>query len=118
MPSSKLNQDTAPLLERLNAFALRQHVRLHVPGHKGLGWNQETALVRMIHESQAIDFTEISGLDDLHDPNGVIQEAESLAAQCFGADRSFFLVNGSTVGNTAMILAVCEPGDVLIVQRN
>lgn len=57
--------------------------------------------------------------DDLHDPGGVIDEAQRLAAETFGAERTFFLVNGSTVGNLAMVLAAChKPGELIIVQRN
>jgi arginine/lysine/ornithine decarboxylase len=63
--------------------------------------------------------TEITGTDDLHHPEGVIQEAQELAADCFGAEESFFLVGGSTSGNLALILTVCpEPGMLLILQRN
>ena len=51
-------------------------------------------------------------------PTSVILEAQQLAADCFGAEKSFFLVNGSTVGNLAMILAVCAKDEILIVQRN
>src|SRR5690606_3453016 len=47
-----------------------------------------------------------------------IQEAQELLAEAYGADRSFFLVNGSTSGNLAMIHAVCKEGDRVLVQRN
>lgn len=65
-----------------------------------------------------IDQTEIDGLDDLHNPEGAIAEAQRLTAQLYGADQSYFLVNGSTSGNLAMIMAVCKKGDPIIVQRN
>ena len=64
------------------------------------------------------DLTELAGLDDLHEPNGVIEEAQQLLTNLYGSDRSFFLVNGSTVGNLAMIYATCGVGDTVIVQRN
>lgn len=57
-------------------------------------------------------------MDDLHQPEGVIQEAEELAADYFQVERTFFLVNGTTSGNLAMILAACSPGDEILVQRN
>ena len=66
----------------------------------------------------SIDYTEITGLDDLHQPEGVIGQAQRLAADCFGATHSFFLIGGSTVGNLAMMTAICEPGDLILVQRN
>ena len=64
------------------------------------------------------DFTELEGLDDLHEPNGVIEEAEQKLPILYGSDKSFFLVNGSTVGNLAMVYATCSAGETVIVQRN
>lgn len=72
----------------------------HTPGHKGAD-----ALVRDILVPQ-YDLTELPGLDMLHNPTGVIAEAQRSAARSFGADASFFLVNGATAGNQAMLLAV------------
>ncbi|MGO4532593.1 aminotransferase class I/II-fold pyridoxal phosphate-dependent enzyme [Paenibacillus sp. 2TAF8] len=66
-----------------------------------------------------MDVTEITGMDDLHHPEGVIKEAQELAADCFGAEESFFLVGGSTAGNLSLLLAICdEPGSIVLVQRN
>lgn len=66
-----------------------------------------------------MDVTEITGTDDLHHPEGVILEAQQLAADCYGAEESFFLVGGSTVGNLSLLLTICnEPGSVVLVQRN
>ncbi|GBG08436.1 hypothetical protein PAT3040_03017 [Paenibacillus agaridevorans] len=65
-----------------------------------------------------IDVTELSSTDDLHHPEAAIQEAQILAAQSFHAEKTFFLIGGSTSGNLAMLLAVCDPGDLVIVQRN
>lgn len=105
-----------PLLEALLRHSRFQHTGLHVPGHKsGKGLLPEADIFR---ELMRIDLTEITGLDDLHHPEGIIREAQQLAAHCFGSDETYFLVNGSTVGNLAAILSLCEPGDVLLVQRN
>ncbi|WP_413373865.1 aminotransferase class I/II-fold pyridoxal phosphate-dependent enzyme [Paenibacillus taichungensis] len=70
-------------------------------------------------EMMRMDVTEISGTDDLHHPEGVILEAQQLAADCFGAEESFFLVGGSTSGNLSLLLTVCnEPNSLVLVQRN
>ncbi|SEP29276.1 Arginine/lysine/ornithine decarboxylase [Paenibacillus sp. OK076] len=70
-------------------------------------------------EMMQLDVTEISGTDDLHHPEGVILEAQQLAADCFGAEESFFLVGGSTAGNLSLLLTVCnEPNSLVLVQRN
>lgn len=38
------------------------------------------------------------GLDNLASPTGPIAESQNLAAQAFGADQTWYLVNGTTVG--------------------
>jgi arginine/lysine/ornithine decarboxylase len=63
------------------------------------------------------DLPELPGLDNLQMPKGVIAEAEALAAKTFGAQQTWFLVNGSTVGVLASILATCDPGDKLLLPR-
>ncbi|MBA9087590.1 arginine/lysine/ornithine decarboxylase [Fontibacillus solani] len=110
----------APLFEALRQYKARKDASFHVPGHKDgqaypcMKQNDDTLTGVM-----EIDTTEITGTDDLHHPEGVIREAQELAADLFGAEETFFLVGGSTAGNLALILSVCTtPGDVLLVQRN
>ena len=104
-----------PLVDALIHFQQQQPISFHVPGHKN---GQLSALPEAIKSAMAYDVTELSGLDDLHYPEEVIGEAQQLLAEAYGADESFFLVNGSTSGNLAMILAACEEGDAVLVQRN
>ncbi|MFE5324495.1 aminotransferase class I/II-fold pyridoxal phosphate-dependent enzyme [Paenibacillus sp. NPDC056579] len=112
-----MDKFSAPLFERLVEHAQGRHVSLHVPGHKSGQGLDEAA--RPYYESiMQLDLTEISGLDDLHHPEEAILEAQQLAAACFGAEETFFLINGSTVGNLAMIMSVCRRGDLLLVQRD
>lgn len=107
----------APLYEALLRHAKARPSSFHVPGHKhGAGFDEEER--EWFGRLPELDLTELSGLDDLHRPEEAIREAQELAADCFGAARTFFLVGGSTVGNLAMILAACERGDLLLVQRN
>ncbi|WP_248929121.1 aminotransferase class I/II-fold pyridoxal phosphate-dependent enzyme [Paenibacillus hamazuiensis] len=112
-----MNDDKAPLYEKLLEHADRRSISFHVPGHKS---GQGILPQALSHYGQIakIDLTEITGLDDLHHPEEVIREAQLLAARCFGAEETFFLVNGSTTGNLAMILTVCGKDDILLVQRN
>ena len=59
-----------------------------------------------------------AGLDYLASPNSVIQQAQQLAATSFGADQTWFLVNGTSVGIHAAVMATCGPGDCLVLARN
>ncbi|MFD1988739.1 aminotransferase class I/II-fold pyridoxal phosphate-dependent enzyme [Paenibacillus nicotianae] len=120
---STTKQCKAPLYDALSQYASSPQKSFHVPGHKnGMIYTdvlQQMAGLELFYPVLQWDVTEISGTDDLHHPEGVIQEAQQLAAQCFGAEESHFLVGGSTVGNLALILTVCShPGDIIIVQRN
>ena len=65
-----------------------------------------------------IDITEIDGFDNLHHAEGLIREAEERAAELYGADRSYYLVNGSTCGLLAAICAAARRGDKVLAARN
>ncbi len=112
-----MSQHRAPLYEALAAHRDSGALSFHVPGHKSeaQGYAEAESAYRQI---LLLDRTEIAGLDDLHHPEEAIKEAQTFAAACFGADETFFLVNGSTAGNLAMILATCRRGDLLLIQRD
>lgn len=104
----------APLYNALKEYYTKGAVPFHMPGHKlGRGLPGEFA-----GNLAALDVTEIPGTDNLHHATGVIRQAQELAAEAFGSDRTYFLVNGSTCGIYAMISAMCRPGDTLIVARD
>jgi len=108
------SHDSSPLFNAVASYCKDKHIAFHMPGHKmGKG------LPGFFKEKLAFfDLTEIPGMDNLHCPEGVIMDAQAYAARVFGAERTFFLVNGSTAGIHASIMAVCNPGDKLIVQRD
>lgn len=84
-----------------------------MPGHKyGRGANLENVPLHVL------DATEATGLDNLYEAEGIIKEAMKLMARFYGAEDTLFITNGSTGGILASILAVCKPGDKLIVARN
>lgn len=104
-----------PLIEALTKFKEANPISFHVPGHKG---GILSGLPTELRMALQYDFTELEGLDDLHEPSGVIEEAQQKLSLLYGSDQSFFLVNGSTVGNLAMVYAACRAGETVIVQRN
>jgi arginine decarboxylase len=115
MPS---NSERAPIYEMLENHAGLPIHAYHVPGHKQRSdWRYGDADYRY-GPLLRLDLTELPDTDDLHHPSGAIAEAQRLAAECYGAEETRFLVGGSTAGNLAMILGVCNPDDVLLVQRN
>lgn len=108
-------QKKKPIVEGLERFRQQQNISFHVPGHKH---GEFSRLPQAFKDVMRYDVTELTGMDDLHYPEGMILEAENLLAETYGATKSFFLVGGSTVGNLAMIYATCKRGDTIIVQRN
>lgn len=114
----KPEQLKAPLLEALLAHAALPVLGFHMPGHgQGRGLPPEFASLGGPGVF-ALDVTELPNLDDLHRPTGIIAGAMRLAAQAWGADYSFFLVNGTTCGLQALLLATCTEKDVLVLPRN
>jgi arginine decarboxylase len=94
------------------------HAPFYTPGHKqGRGVSEELRGLFGIPVLQA-DLPELPGLDNLAAAQGVIQAAQRLAAEAFGADRTWFLVNGSTSGVIAALVATCQPGDKIVLPRN
>lgn len=104
-----------PLVKRLNEFQHEKPVSFHVPGHK---YGALSGLPSAMRSALAFDVTELNGLDDLHQPEEVIKEAQDKLSRLYKTAASYFLVNGSTVGNLAMIYATCSAGDTVVVQRN
>ncbi|NER79371.1 MAG: aminotransferase class V-fold PLP-dependent enzyme, partial [Leptolyngbya sp. SIO1D8] len=107
-----------PLLSALTQAATRDHAAFYAPGHKR-GQGISPLLSRLLGPQVfPADLPELPELDNLFAPEGPIQQAQQLAAIAFGADETFFLANGSTCGIEAAMLAVCSPGDKVLVPRN
>lgn len=110
--------DDMPILKSIKDYADSKALPLHMPGHKRGSIYQKLGLNFLLDNILEMDTTEVPGVDNLHCPEGAVLKAQNLAARSFGADRSFFLVNGTTSGIYAMIMASTNPGDKIIIPRN
>ncbi|MCQ2736266.1 MAG: aminotransferase class I/II-fold pyridoxal phosphate-dependent enzyme [bacterium] len=111
-------QRSTPYFDALERYVDDGTIPFHVPGHQQ-GRGTPEAFRNFIKEKGlAADITQVLGLDDIHQPVDVCLHAHELAAQAYGSDMTFFLVNGSSSGNHVMLLSVCNPGDKIIVPRN
>ncbi|MDF2627719.1 MAG: arginine/lysine/ornithine decarboxylase [Symbiobacteriaceae bacterium] len=111
-------QYQTPLFTGLLAHASRNPVQFHIPGHKK-GTGMATEFRKFIGENAlSIDLINIAPLDDLHNPHGIIREAQEIAAEAFGADYTYFSVQGTSGAITTMVMSVCGPGDKILVPRN
>lgn len=113
-----LDHSRTPLFDALLRHKDRNPVQFHIPGHKkGAGMDPEFRSF-VGQNVLDIDLINIAPLDDLHQPISVILEAQRLAADAFGADATFFSVQGTSTAIMAMILSVCGHGDKIVVPRN
>jgi len=116
--SSENEQRQAPYLDAIAAYAARDPARLHIPGHKG-GPGADPQLVEVIgaaalrHDIPALTW----GIDIGSTPTP-FEQAQRLAAQAWGAARTWFLVNGASQGNLTTGLALAQYGDGVVLQRN
>jgi arginine decarboxylase len=115
---ARLDQSQTPFLDSLLVEKQRWQTSFHMPGHKGTLPPAPKLVEYWGGDIHAADLVEINGIIDyLHAPKGALLEAQRLAADAHGADHTFFLINGSTVGNITSIMATCFDGDRVIMPR-
>jgi arginine decarboxylase len=112
------DQDATPYLDALVAYAQREPGRFHIPGHKGSPAAAPRLAEALGERALALDIPAlIEGIDVGGDPTP-FELAQRLAAQAWGARRSWFLINGASQGNHAACLALRHAGHPVVVQRN
>lgn len=102
-----------PIIEGLKDYLKENNIRFHMPGHKG-----KESLIEWNKLIPQIDVTEVSGTDNLHQPETIILESQRLASKTFGSKETFYSINGTTGGIYAAIASVTKPNDKVLVQRN
>lgn len=102
-----------PIYTALKQYARDNKLRLHMPGHIGRGMPAPE-----LQDISQLDVTEVPGLDDLHLSREIIEQSRVLLANAYGAQESYFLVNGATSGLHALFLALTSEGEKVLVPRN
>lgn len=102
-----------PILDGLKKLKRDNNISFHTPGHKG-----KNTLINWGDYIPYIDTTEIFGMDNFHDPKGIIKKSQDLAAKAFGAKETLYSINGTTGGIYIALGAVTNPGDKVLIQRN
>ena len=106
-----------PLIEVMLQYKSEDVYPLHTPGHKG-GRGMQRLLRQELGASVQMDVSLMSELDDIHEPETYIKEAQELAAQTYGSDACFWAVNGTSQAIHAMLLTALNPGEKLLLPRN
>ena len=112
-----LSQFDTPIHKALEQQRLNRLAHFDVPGHKGGRGNKELKEF-LGADCVKLDMNSMKPLDNLCHPVSVIKDAQRLAAEAFGADEAFFIVNGTTAAVQAMIMSVAVAGDKIIMPRN
>lgn len=99
------------LQKKLDEYGKSDYYPYHMPGHKRRLFGETLAPIA------AWDITEIEGFDNLHDAKGILQQLQSRAAKIYGAEESFFLINGSTAGILSAVSAALPQNGKLLMVR-
>ena len=98
--------------EALYEYSRTEFYPFHMPGHK------RNFLPETMNNLYNIDITEITEFDNLHHAEGILKENQQLAAELYGADFTYFLINGSTAGILAAVSACTKRNGKLLMARN
>ena len=102
-----------PIYEKLKEVDEKNIYPFHMPGHK-----RNKKFLDEIKMLVDLDFTEIDETDNMHKPKDIIKKSKQNIAKLFNADESYFLVNGSSGGITASLMAILKPNDNVLVAKN
>ncbi|MGN6254609.1 MAG: aminotransferase class I/II-fold pyridoxal phosphate-dependent enzyme, partial [Solirubrobacterales bacterium] len=115
---SDSGQESTPYVDALLAYAELETGRFQVPGHKG-GLGADPAMVELVGEiGLRNDIPSVTEGVDIGPEPTPFQQAQELAAEAWGAARSWFLINGASQGNHATCMALAHLGNRVVVQRN
>lgn len=103
------------LINRLIDYGKSDFYPFHMPGHKR---QYRSEGVNVFPNPFSIDITEIDGFDNLHRPEGILRDSLEWAAKVYGADKSYYLVNGSSCGILSAISAAVSNKGKILMSRN
>lgn len=110
------NQERMPFVEALESYKEQHFVPFHTPGHK-IGVEAPQLLKDWMGPALPYDLGVMYALDDLHEPEGELKEAQDLTAELYGADCCWFSINGTTALIEAMIMGTVGPDETIIIPR-
>ena len=108
-----MQKEEERLIQRLRDYNATDYYPFHMPGHK-----RNPELGKEYENPFEIDITEIHGFDNLHHPEGILKRSMEWAADVYGADRTYYLINGSSCGLLAAIFGTTTCGGTILMSRN
>lgn len=110
------NQEKMPFVEALESYKEQHFVPFHTPGHK-IGVEAPQLLKNWMGPALPYDLGVMYALDDLHEPERELKDAQDLTAELYGADCCWFSINGTTALIEAMIMGTVGPDEIIIIPR-
>lgn len=108
-----------PIIDALTEYKNKNIDYYAMPGHKmGRVFQDCEEGRQFIKNIIEYDITEVNGMDNLHNPEGIIKESLQHLTEYYNSRKSYYLVNGSTSGNMIMIFSAFNDNDKIIVERN
>lgn len=112
--NNRMDKQKPLLLDKLTDYAESDHYPFHMPGHK----RREELGITSFPNPFSVDITEIDGFDNLHHAEDILKDSMERAAAVYGADRTYYMVNGSTGGILSAVCGLTRPGGKIIMARN
>lgn len=107
-----------PIHDFLIRHAKLNPISFHMPGHKGSAIYKRLGYQEFLDEIMDCDITEIVGADNLFQTEGIISEVQEAYQRLYDSQKSYLLINGTSGGIIASILATVPKGKKLIMARN
>lgn len=107
-----------PIVQFLISHADKQAVSFHMPGHKGSAIYRRYGYTPFLNKMMDCDITEIIGADNLFQTEGILKAAQEEYAKLYGVKRAYMLINGTSGGVIASIMASVPKGKKLVMARN
>ncbi len=98
------------LYYKLKRYSASSAYPFHMPGHK--------RRLGAVPEARDIDITEIDGFDNLHHAEEILKEAQERAANLYGSEETYYLINGSTCGILSAVFACTSQRGKILMARN
>ena len=106
------DMEKSELERKLVEYVDSENIPFHMPGHK------RNSAFSILNDIGRYDITEIDGFDNYHHPTDILKSEFDKASKIYGSMKSFYLVNGCTVGILAAVAAIFREGDKILMARN
>ena len=113
-----------PFFRELCVYAERGNAQFDCPGHQGGAFHRRHPAGRAFYEffGENLFRADLCNADvalgDLLIHEGPALSAQQYAARVFGADKTYFVLNGTSAANKVVTGALLTPGDLVLFDRN